>query len=308
MAEGLLIAVRWSLYADLGMLFGLPLFALFALRREEREPLLPLRRPLAMLGALGLALSGLGFLLITASMMGVEPRDVDSATLIMLLSESALGWAIVTRAIGLTIILALTCMPPSLFRSLLPLTVLLAAVAAASQAWFGHGASADGLTGTAQLAADIVHILAASAWIGAIAGLILLLSSSHRANARGLVPAHRALAGFATIGTMMVTAVTATGLVNGFFLVGVANIATLPQSRYGQLLILKLVLFAGMLLLAANNRFRLTPALEVGIGRGATDGAMARLRRSLWLEIGAAVTILAIIAWIGILAPPSSLN
>jgi putative copper resistance protein D len=116
------------------------------------------------------------------------------------------------------------------------------------------------------------------------------------------------LAGFATIGTMMVAAVTATGLVNGFFLVGVANIATLPQSRYGQLLILKLVLFAGMLLLAANNRFRLTPALEVGIRRGPTDGAVARLRRSLWLEIGAAVTILAVIAWIGILAPPASLN
>src|SRR3546814_19339421 len=78
------------------------------------------------------------------------------------------------------------------------------------------------------------------------------------------------------------------------------------QSAYGQLLFLKLVLFGLMLALAASNRFRLTPALATGIEDGNIEGAVMRLRRSLWLEGGAAVVILALVAWHGALLQPAS--
>src|SRR3546814_19069319 len=78
------------------------------------------------------------------------------------------------------------------------------------------------------------------------------------------------------------------------------------QSAYVQLLLIKLVLFGLMLALAASNRFSLPPALATGIEDGNIEGAVLRLRRSLWLEGGAAVLILALVAWLGTLLPPAS--
>jgi putative copper resistance protein D len=49
------------------------------------------------------------------------------------------------------------------------------------------------------------------------------------------------------------------GLVNSWFLIG--NISGLFATPYGQLLIVKLVLFAGMLALAVANRFWIVPPL-----------------------------------------------
>src|SRR3546814_18620045 len=78
------------------------------------------------------------------------------------------------------------------------------------------------------------------------------------------------------------------------------------QSAYGQLLLIKLVLFGLMLALAASNRFSLTPALATGIEDGNIEGAVLRLRRSLWLEGGAAVLILALFPCLGpFFHPPS---
>lgn len=88
--------------------------------------------------------------------------------------------------------------------------------------------------------------------------------------------------------------------------VGPANLAALPTTLYGQLLIAKLVLFAGILGLAASNRFRLTPALEASLDNGDHATAVAALRRSLALESAIAITILAAVAWLGLLAPPAT--
>src|SRR3546814_13154080 len=79
--------------------------------------------------------------------------------------------------------------------------------------------------------------------------------------------AHRALAGFATAGTVIVGLVIVTGIVNSYALIGPQNMSGLFQSAYGQLLLIKLVLFGLMLALAASNRFSLTPALATGIER-----------------------------------------
>src|SRR3546814_16044212 len=78
----------------------------------------------------------------------------------------------------------------------------------------------------------------------------------------------RALAWFATAGTVIVGLVIVTGIVNSYALIGPQNMSGLFQSAYGQLLLIKLVLFGLMLALAASNRFSLTPALATGIEDG----------------------------------------
>lgn len=308
MADWPLIAVRWALFADLGLLFGLPLFAAYALRGAERERLLPLRRLMIGLAVLGLAASVYGFLLTAANMLGVSIGFVDRATVEMLLGESNLGWALIARIIALVVILVGAVFLRKIGGAVLLGMIILGAGALASLAWSSHGAASEGALGWLHLASDIMHLLAASAWIGALAAFVLIFVQ-RKDDDRGDLPlAHRALAGFAGAGTLLVALIVLSGLVNGLILVGFDNVGELGTSLYGQLLVIKLVLFGGMLVLAASNRFRLTPALEAVLAADQTRSATARLRRSLWLEAGAGIAILALVAWFGTLEPPTAMG
>jgi copper transport protein len=73
----------------------------------------------------------------------------------------------------------------------------------------------------------------------------------------------------------------------------------LLTTGYGQLLLLKVLLVALLLLLASYNKGRLTPALARG-----EDGAAERLARAIRLEIVAVGLILAIAALLGQTPPP----
>src|SRR3546814_6107599 len=106
-----LVAIRWSLYADLGLLFGLLLFALYALKASERERLLPLRWLTTVLAGLGIVLSGLSFVLAVAAMLGVALKDVDHASVMMILTETPVGWALLARMLALTILCAAVLTP-----------------------------------------------------------------------------------------------------------------------------------------------------------------------------------------------------
>jgi putative copper resistance protein D len=93
--------------------------------------------------------------------------------------------------------------------------------------------------------------------------------------------------------------------VNSWFLVGPDHLASLFTTPYGQVLLVKLLLFAAMLGLAGLNRFRLTPALGQALDAGGAS-ALASLQRSLALETAAAFLVLALVAWLGTLPPVSS--
>jgi putative copper resistance protein D len=180
-------------------------------------------------------------------------------------------------------------------------------VALATLAWTGHGSVDEGSIGWLHLSADILHLIASAAWVGALLGLILLVTRPiARVDSDHLNLTHRALHGFGTIGTIVVSTLIVTGLVNSWLLVGFANVLTLPTTLYGQLLIAKLLLFTAMLVLAALNRFRLTPAFELSIARADHLGALVALRRSLALETTLVVVILGLVAWLGTLAPPAA--
>lgn len=279
MGEGAFIVVRGLLLAILPATFGLAWFARNGLAG---------RRALIAAAIAALLLSAAAFVLMAAAMTGAGVASLDRDLLMMLVRDTAPGTAFLVRSGALVAMLALLSMP----RPSYPPVAVLAAIASATLAWNGHGAMDVGAAGWLHLVADIVHLLAAGAWIGALAVFVALV-------ARRTPEAERVLAGFAGMGSVIVAAIVLSGIVNGAMLVGIDGIARLPDSAYGRLLIAKLVLFVAMLGLAAANRFVLTPRL-------AANGNPNALRISLSLEFAAALLIILLIGWAGTLEPPIS--
>jgi len=179
--------------------------------------------------------------------------------------------------------------------------------------WEHAGASEDAL-GVIHKLSDMLHMLAAAIWIGGIVAFLnMLRTPADGLRSDRLKIVHRALGDFSVVGTLAVAVIAATGLINGQVLVGYANVFSMFTSLYGQLLLAKLVLVGLMLLLAAKNRWRLTPGLTQALAEGDTSdtsdtsNAVAALRRSLLLEATAAFAILALVAWLGMLEPTASL-
>lgn len=152
--------------------------------------------------------------------------------------------------------------------------------------------------------ADIAHLLAAGAWLGALMMFVLALEARGCGAAEAQV-IHRALKDFSGVGSIAVAAIVASGLANGWFLVGLGHLGGLTASPWGRLLIVKLVLFAMMLAFAALNRFRLTPRLEAA-GSDDPGAAISALRYSIGLEFALGVGVLALVAALGVLTPPVS--
>src|SRR5262249_18621739 len=133
--------------------------------------------------------------------------------------------------------------------------------------------------------------LAAGAWLGGLAGLAFLLAKRPPPSV-----AAQAARRFSTLGVTSVSALAVTGLVNAWYLVG--DIPALIGTSYGRLLLLKLVLFAAMLALAAANRLVLTSRVAQG-----SVAATSSLRRNALLEIAAGIGIVVIVGVLGITVP-----
>lgn len=308
MSEIGVIAIRWALYVDLGLLFGLPLFALYALGggRTVRS-YLPLGPMIVLLVLLGLLLSVLGFLVQASAMTGLPLTRPDLQLVSDLLNDTALGTALKVRLAALVILLPCAALYGRKPRVCVMTSTLAGAIALGTLAWSGHGAAGEGSAGWQQLASDLVHLLAAGAWVGAIAAfLALVIPNVDTDGLARVLLTEQALRGFSMVGTVVVGLLVVTGTVNTLFLVGSEHIAGLWQSSWGLLLTAKLVLFAGMLGLAALNRYRLTPSLSLAIEQEDAPRAMTLLRGSLVVEGGLAIIILALVAWLGTLSPPMS--
>lgn len=116
-----------------------------------------------------------------------------------------------------------------------------------------------------------------------------------------------ALSGFARAGTIIVLSIVITAVVNFVFIVE-KPLSTLPGSDYGLLLLIKTVLFFLMLLLAAANRFRLTPRLETALLQGQYKMGIYLMRKSIITEFTVSVLILATVAWLGTLSPGTGME
>lgn len=301
-----IIAARIIQFVAATLLFGVPLFLLYGLKSADRAAL---AWPRPLLAAAGLALllgAAAALMAQTAAMSGDPAAALDAGMIGSVMLETPFGLAMAAR--GLTAAAALVlCLAIGPGTALWLSLAALGAVAVASFAWSGHGAATEGPGGLPHLLADILHLLAAAVWLGALAALALMVrpgaSTSDPAATRAL---HGALAGFSGVGSAAVAVLLLTGLVNSWFLVGLAGILRLTASPYGVLLIAKLALFTGMLGLAAANRFRHTPALAAALETGAAQAGLPALRRSVALETAAGIAVLVLVSVLGTLAPTAA--
>lgn len=294
MIEPAIVFVRLLQYCAAAILLGSSLFFAWLvpgilpapLARDGRRTIAAAAALLAVASVLAVALQGSLF----AGSLGA---GFAPDAFVAIVSSMGLGKAAVVRAgVAALALVWLTISRPG--RGGLGATAVLGTIAAASLAWLGHAAASQGWF---QLSADILHALTASVWIGALMGFVLLVR-----NARAPADFARlcmALRRFSAVGVALVLMLGVSGLVNGWYLVGLSHVGQLPFTRYGQVLLAKLAAFPGMLLLAAANRYRLTPALDTR-----PDPATVRLlRRSLAVEAALGFAVLALVAWLGTLEP-----
>uniref|UniRef100_UPI0028AA112F copper homeostasis membrane protein CopD n=1 Tax=Brevundimonas sp. TaxID=1871086 RepID=UPI0028AA112F len=296
-----IILLRGVQYAAGAVLLGMPAFMLYSARAVG--PLgLRWPRPATAWAAAGLILAAPAALLAQTAMMAGSLSDAfKPEALIFMVTGMGLGKALVVRTLAAALALgaALLLRPGRLMWSLL---TLLGVVVSASFSWTGHGAATQGPGHMIHPASDIVHAVAASVWVGALAAFAVLIVRRPSGDSAWDAGVARSLTGFAGVGTAAVGALVVTGLINSAYLVGPSKALSLGASPYGVLLTIKLALFGLMVCLAAANRFRLAPLMAHDAGQ-----AMPHLRKSLVIEFGLALTILAVVAVMGVQPPPASL-
>ena len=143
--------------------------------------------------------------------------------------------------------------------ALLPCTAAVIAQAGHSHALSMYGGP------SVLLVSDVVHLLAAGAWLGGLWPLLLTV--------RTLPPLGGALAcrWFSPLGKACIIATTITAAYQGWQLVG--SVPGLVGTAYGEMALAKLALFGVLFAFAVVNRYRFAPALR--------DVAPAAARRTL---------------------------
>jgi putative copper resistance protein D len=287
------IAIRLAQYLALGSLFGLAIFALYA--PKATGSVAGRRTLLALIAAAAFATLA-SVIVLAGQMSGTAAGAADPATLWAVTSGTGAGIATLVRLLALAAA-ALTVALRSRAPQNLPLA---SGVALATLAWSGHAAAEEGLFGNIRLVGDVLHLLAAGVWIGALIAFIILVLRRGDSAVTG-----QALARFSGIGSAVVATLVATGLINTWHSVEWRPWPVLTTSPWGRALLIKLVLFGLMLLLAAANRFLLTPRL---LGQTGASGEpdQRHLRVSLIVELGLAIAVLAVVSVLGTLAPPAS--
>lgn len=107
----------------------------------------------------------------------------------------------------------------SAFRRLI--AVGSAAALVATLAWAGRGAAGSGFSVAIHLISDLLHLIAAAAWIGALLPLALLIGAAGRADGeQSVATAREAVLRFSTFGILSVGTLLVTGIVNSWMLVG----------------------------------------------------------------------------------------
>lgn len=305
MSDSINIVVRFSLYLDLMLLFGLATFGLYSLRGKERVSgtVLSFESLLFGTSVVGVVLSLAAMLLLAKAMSGVSgfmELHHHIFEMVLMGTDVGLTWMVRIAALVLAFIgVALNKRFPTV--SLWTVSVC-GAIGLATLAWTGHGAMDEGSRRYLHFISDIFHLLAAGGWLGALAAFALLLrvkSLKGEQEARILA---RVLTGFESAGAVIVVIISITGVVNYLFIVG-PTLDEVMLSTYGLLLFLKVLLFAGMIVLATLNRFHLSPLLERSIRQGEYAVAVNALRRSMILEFSMALVIVCLVAWLGTLSP-----
>jgi putative copper resistance protein D len=250
-------------------------------------------------------LSGAAWLFLTAQSMSGQPLGevLSQGVIWTVLARTEFGndW-ILRLVVAVLLAVTLQALLPAhrnSSRGIAAAAVVLAAALAGSLAWAGHAIGASGIEGVIHPTADVLHLIAAAAWVGTLPLLVLLLAMAlHDPTMVGMV--QTATLRFSTLGILSVGTLLATGIVNGWYLVG--SITALTGTAYGRLLLIKIALFLAMVAIAAVNRLHLTPRLS---GDETAAVTLRPLRRNAAIETLFGVFVVVIVAVMGT-EPPAS--
>jgi putative copper resistance protein D len=251
--------------------------------------------------ALALVTGGAWLTLVTMSMTGLDTGGaVRSGAMLTVIDETQYGLIAEIR-IALAALLAACLL---LNRYALSHWLALAAGGAlvAAIAWTGHAGSTLGSLGYLHLGADVLHLCAASAWIGGLTGLVILFAAGRRSQKSEWGPLQlAAVRRFSILGMVSVGALVVSGGVNAWILVG--SFRSLVATDYGRLLLFKLLVVVIMVGFAVVNRLWLTPQLASSSKPEAQPSALSALRRNSLIELALALAVFLIVGALGTMHP-----
>jgi copper transport protein len=258
-------------------------------------------RLVAIGAGLGILVSVLGVLLQGAEAAGVSLGGSIRWSIISNTLESRFGWVWGVRA-------ALLAVTP----------VVLALVRGRGRSWWLGGVCAylvltPALAGHASVQSpvwvffpvDVLHVLAATTWVGGIAVIVLALPLATRtvepvARTAMLVDV---LGRFSRLALACVLVIACTGIVQAY--IDVRSLNGLTHSTYGELVLLKTGLLGLLIGLGAVNRERVIPTLRRLVEAAATPGETGvLLRRTTRGELAAMASVFAVTAALVAFAPP----
>jgi copper transport protein len=176
---------------------------------------------------------------------------------------------------------------------------------AVTPALAGHAASQS--PRAVLMPADVVHVVAMSAWLGGLAFLLIALPAA----TRSVEPADRTrllaatLQRFSPLALAAVLALAVTGTVQA--LIEVRSLDALTGTAFGRAVLVKIVLLTLLIGLGAINRQRVVPTLRRLAAGGAAPGDAGRLlRRTLRGEVALIVVILGVTGALTGYPPPTA--
>lgn len=230
----------------------------------------------------------LGIAVFGFQVVAVQTANAWGETVSLLLRESRYGTVWIARQLlTLASTALIACALRGTYRAIGMHTALLTSgTALAIEPLSGHSAALE--PAWPVLIAHAAHLIAAAAWWGALPALAGLTTLC----ARGSVDRGIALAAFTRFSILalpLMGLIVASGVALAF--VHVERWPALLGTRYGAILLAKILLLIIVLALAAKLRWRLLPALRAG------DGAQIALRCAHWIAaeglIAAAIVLLA---------------
>jgi putative copper resistance protein D len=292
--DDLIVASRLIHFTAAALLFGAPLFRLAIAPQQESTG-----RGWELAASIAALLSGLGwFAGVAATMAGSFADAVAPDILQAVAFDTRFGHLWIGRLIALVAIAGLQLIrKPTRERDFV--LAILAAAFAASLVGVGHGMTGAGhgpAVARIHMVADMVHLVCAVAWIGGLFCLGYVLHAVVAGHAT-IEAARLALRRFSTMGYWAVALIVISGCINAFVMV--PRPASLISSDYGRALLLKLALVGVMVAIALVNRLALAPPIMASADRK----GVRTLWRSVLVEQGVAILVLAAVARLGTIHP-----
>lgn len=303
----LYVGVRWVTFAALLGILGTVAFRFVVLgllnrRAGEGGPHIVHERASARAAAVGLTaaavLGGAALARLLAQSYAMHGPDdpFSSSMMLAMVSRTIWGWGWLLQVAAVIIAVLGFALARNGRRLGWPLAGLAAVALAFTPGLSGHAASSPRLTGGAVIA-DGLHVIGAGGWLGSL--LVVLIAGIPAAVSLGEAKRGAAVAdvvnAFSPAALIFAGIAAATGVFAAWLHVG--TWASLWQSEYGRLLLIKLIVLSIVAGTGAFNWRRVRPRLGDDLGT-------KRIRRSATVEVVVAAVVLLVTAILVATPPP----